>query len=321
MDPRAKLFLLLEANLLLFCHVNTRTEALLTALFLLPLFLSGRIRSGVRFTLIYGALLALSLIEPPTEGRGAWLAIFPMIFLLPLFLSGRIRSGVRFTLIYGALLALSLIEPPTEGRGAWLAIFPMIAVGIRMLLPCLITGAFAFTTTSPGEFTAALRRMHVPEAVIIPCIVVIRFFPTLREDYRHIRNAMALRGIPSGGGSPLRHPAQSLEYIIVPLLMNATVVAQDLSVAAMTKGLGNPGRHTSMGSPLRHPAQSLEYIIVPLLMNATVVAQDLSVAAMTKGLGNPGRHTSMTDIRIGIPDWAIMILCALPLILFLTGVL
>ena len=141
----------------------------------------------------------------------------------------------------------------------------MIAVGIRMLLPCLITGAFAFTTTSPGEFTAALRRMHVPEAVIIPCIVVIRFFPTLREDYRHIRNAMALRGIPSGGGSPLRHPAQSLEYIIVPLLMNATVVAQDLSVAAMTKGLGNPGR-----------------------------------------------HTSMTDIRIGIPDWAIMILCALP---------
>ena len=227
LDPRAKLFLLLEANLLLFCHVNTRTEALLTAL-----------------------------------------------FLLPLFLSGRIRSGVRFTLIYGALLALSLIEPTTEGRGAWLAIFPMIAVGIRMLLPCLITGALAFTTTSPGEFTAALRRMHVPEAVIIPCIVVIRFFPTLREDYRHIRNAMALRGIPSGGGSPLRHPAQSLEYIIVPLLMNATVVAQDLSVAAMTKGLGNPGR-----------------------------------------------HTSMTDIRIGIPDWAIMILCALPLILFLTGVL
>lgn len=46
-----------------------------------------------------------------------------------------------------------------------------------------------------------------------------------------------------------------------------------------------------------------------------------AVAAMTKGPGNPGRHTSMTDIRIGIPDWAIMILCALPLILFLTGVL
>ena len=199
LDPRTKLFLLLESNLLLFCHVTTQTEALLTGL-----------------------------------------------FLLLLFLSGRIRSGLRFALIYGVLLALSLIEPPVEGPAAWLAVIPMLAVGIRMLLPCLITGALAFTTTSPGEFTAALRRMHVPEAIVIPCIVVIRFFPTLREDYRHIRNAMALRGIPSGNGSMLRHPAQSLEYIIVPLLMNATVVAQDLAAAAMTKGLGALGRHTSM---------------------------------------------------------------------------
>ena len=227
LDPRTKLFLLLEANLLLFCHVNTQTEALLTG-----------------------------------------------CFLLLLFLSGRTRSGIRFALIYGALLALSLIEPPAGGRGAWLSIIPMLAVGIRMLLPCLITGALAFTTTSPGEFTAALRRMHVPEAIVIPCIVVIRFFPTLREDYRHIRNAMALRGIPSGDGSMLRHPAQSLEYIIVPLLMNATVVAQDLAAAAMTKGLGAPGR-----------------------------------------------HTSMTELRVGLLDWTTMALCALPLMLFLAGVL
>lgn len=199
LDPRAKLFLLLEANLLLFFHVGTPTEAVLTAL-----------------------------------------------FIVPLLLAGRVRSAVRFAVVYAALLGLSLIETPTSGGWAWLAIVPMLAVGIRMLLPCLITGAYAFTTTSPGEFTAALRRIHAPEAVVIPCIVVIRFFPTLREDYRHIRDAMALRGIPSGGGSPLRHPAQSLEYIIVPLLMNANTVAQDLSVAALTKGLGNPGRHTSM---------------------------------------------------------------------------
>lgn len=198
-DPRTKLVLLLEANLLLFLHVDTRTEALLTAL-----------------------------------------------FVAPLILAGRLRSTVRFAVIYTALLGLGMVEPPTDGRWAWLAIVPMLAVGIRMLLPCLITGAYAFTTTSLGEFTAALRRIHVPEAVIIPCIVVIRFFPTLRRDYRHIRDAMALRGIPTGGGSLLRHPAQSLEYVIVPLLMNATVVAQDLSVAALTKGLGGPGRHTSM---------------------------------------------------------------------------
>lgn len=90
-----------------------------------------------------------------------------------------------------------------------------------------------------------MRRMHVPEAVVIPCVVVIRFFPTIAEDYRQICNAMALRGIASGGWGIVRHPAQSLEYILIPLLMNATNVAQDLSVAALTKGLGREGEHTS----------------------------------------------------------------------------
>lgn len=216
LDPRTKLALLLEANLLLFFHVDVLTEALLAAL-----------------------------------------------FLLPLFLAGKTRPGVRFAVVYAALLALGFVQAPTSGDWTWLNVVPMLAVGLRMLLPCLITGAYAFTTTTPGEFTAALRRVHAPEAVIIPCMVVIRFFPTLREDYRHIRNAMALRGVPSGGGSLLRHPAQSLEYIIVPLLMNATTVAQDLSVAALTKGLGNPGAHTSM-SDIRMTACDWGYTAVCL---------------------------------------------------------
>jgi len=55
---------------------------------------------------------------------------------------------------------------------------------------------------------------------------------------------MALRGLASGRLALLRHPAQSLEFVLVPLLMNATIVSRDLSVAALTKGLGRPGRHT-----------------------------------------------------------------------------
>lgn len=49
---------------------------------------------------------------------------------------------------------------------------------------------------------------------------------------------------PAAGGWFVTRP-QSLEYILIPLLMNATNVAQDLSVAALTKGLGREGEHTS----------------------------------------------------------------------------
>lgn len=199
MDPRAKLYLLLLANLMLFFHVGTGVEAVAVSLFLLLFFLSGRIRSGIRLAVLYFGLLAIDLWAVPHAGKG----------ILMNFLS-------------------------------------LISVGVRMMLPCIITGAYAFTTTTVGELTCALRRMHVPESVIIPCAVVVRFFPTVKEDYRQIRAAMALRGIAEGKAALLRHPAESLEYILMPLLMNGNNVAQDLSVAALTKGIGLPGTHTCM---------------------------------------------------------------------------
>ena len=52
--------------------------------------------------------------------------------------------------------------------------------------------------------------------------------------------------LTAGRGALLRHPVQSLEYILMPLLMNSNNVAQDLSAAALTKGIGLPGRHTCM---------------------------------------------------------------------------
>ena len=196
LDPRAKLYLLLLANLMLFFHVGTAAEAITT---------------------------------------GLCLALF--------FLSGRMKSGVRLSVLYFGLLAVDLLVVPHAGEGVLLNLVSLLAVGVRMMLPCIITGAYAFTTTSIGELTAALRKMHVPEGVVIPCAVVVRFFPTVGEDYRHIRAAMALRGIAAERGGLLRHPVQSLEYILMPLLMNSSNVAQELSAAALTKGLGLPGRH------------------------------------------------------------------------------
>lgn len=67
-----------------------------------------------------------------------------------------------------------------------------------MMMPCFITGAYALSTTRVSEFVCAPRRMRVPESAAIPCMVVIRFFPTIGRDYRRTRDAMALRGLASG---------------------------------------------------------------------------------------------------------------------------
>lgn len=156
MDPRAKLYLLLLANLMLLFHVGTGAEAAATAL-----------------------------------------------CLLLFFLSGKARAGVRLSVLYFGLLAVDLFVVPRAGESVLLNLLSLVSVGVR-------------------------------------------FFPTVGEDYRHIRAAMALRGIAAGRGALLRHPVQSLEYILMPLLMNSNNVAQDLSAAALTKGIGLPGRHTCM---------------------------------------------------------------------------
>ena len=141
--------------------------------------------------------------------------VMVVLFLLPLLAAARWRTALNFGVTYAVLTTLGLLDPDTLGL-PWLHVVSALAVGVTMMLPCSIT-----------------------------CVVVIRFFPTIAEDYRQIRNAMALRGISSGGWGIVRHPTQSLEYILIPLLMNATNVAQDLSVAALTKGLGREGEHTS----------------------------------------------------------------------------
>ena len=230
MDPRAKLYLLLLANLMLLFHVGTGAEAAATALCLLLFFLSGKARAGVRLSVLYFGLLAVDLFVVPRAGESVLLSPF-------------------------------------------LNVVALFSVGIRMMLPCIITGAYAFSTTTVGELTAALRRMHLPESIIIPCAVVVRFFPTVGEDYRHIRAAMALRGIAAGRVALLRHPVQSLEYILMPLLMNSNNVAQDLSAAALTKGIGLPGRHTCM-TELRLTAWDFLYpalCTLPLLWKAVTL--------------------------------------------------
>ncbi len=197
LDPRAKLYLLLLSNLLLFFHVGMIVEVVVVTVLLITLCAAGRYVAGVRMAVIYVLLLA-----------GTWISL--------------------------------------TADNMWLHMLGLLSVGLRMIMPCLIAGVYAFTTTSVSEFVCVMRRMRVPETLIIPCVVCIRFFPTIRLNYRRIRRAMALRGIAREPFALVCHPARTLEYILMPLLMNATSVAQDLSIAALTKGLGLDNTHTCM---------------------------------------------------------------------------
>ncbi|MDO5718586.1 MAG: energy-coupling factor transporter transmembrane component T [Tissierellia bacterium] len=93
------------------------------------------------------------------------------------------------------------------------------------------------TTTMP-EFSLALEKMKVPLGIQIILLVMIRYFPTIRVEFKSILNAMKLRGVNFSPVGFIKHPVKTVEYIYVPLVYSLIKTGDELTIAALTRGLG-----------------------------------------------------------------------------------
>ena len=89
---------------------------------------------------------------------------------------------------------------------------------------------------------SSMQKMHVPDGITIALAVVMRFFPTIKEEYSSISDAMKMRGISFGGGNA----AKMIEYRMIPLLFSCVNIGDELSAAAITRGLGGKVKRTSV---------------------------------------------------------------------------
>ncbi len=149
-------------------------------------------------------------------------------------------------LIYGAIcLVMLFIEgfviPNTQGMLNLVIVFTTGT--FSRFLAGMAFAYYVFVSTTVSEFVTAMKHMHLPDQITIPLSVMFRFFPTLGEESKAINNAMRMRGIGWNGskGGVLSH----LEYVIVPLMMSTLRIGDELSAAAITKGLdvGRPRTH------------------------------------------------------------------------------
>lgn len=111
------------------------------------------------------------------------------------------------------------------------------------MFAAFIAAGFALDVHQLG---AALTQVHAPRWVYVPIMVVARFFPMAVSDLRAIVEAMSLRGLTPGPAAALRHPLQLGEYVVIPFLASAARVADELSAAAIIKGLGSSPHRTSV---------------------------------------------------------------------------
>ena len=181
-------------------------------------------------------LLVLANIVAFTQ-HSVWVEITWVIFLLLLIVAcGCQKSAGKLAIAFGICLALQYYVFP-NGPKILASSFTIIVSYARKIFPCLIVGTMVLQKTPVRELMVALRKWHITQGLIIPLSVTVRYFPALKEETGYIRDAMKLRNI---------HGVQKIECLLVPTMISATTTAEELSAAAVTRGIENPAPKTSM---------------------------------------------------------------------------
>lgn len=168
----------------------------------------------------------------------------PLLTLIPILLLaiyGKTKMAIGLTIMYLFCIFshdLFYFVPTFSLAGT---IIRLLSGLFSWMIPCLMMGYILVFTTKVSEFIAAMEKLHISIKIIVPFAVMFRFFPTIREEYRSIQDAMKMRGIGFRKG-----PIAALEYRMVPLITSVVKIGDELSAAAMTRGLGGPIRRTNV---------------------------------------------------------------------------
>ncbi|MCR5116183.1 MAG: energy-coupling factor transporter transmembrane protein EcfT [Lachnospiraceae bacterium] len=187
-------------------------------------------------------LIAINVVMMTGKITGIFVPIRIILTLIPLLLMIR-EKWYRSSLLYFlAYLYVFLLEGYTlQDIPKVPLIILLFTTGlISRFLAGLMMAYYMMKTTTVSEFVTAMERMHIPKVVVIPFAVMFRFFPTIKEEWQDIKNAMKMRGIGLAG----RNPLDVLEYVMVPILMSVSRIADELTAASMTKCLSVDGKRS-----------------------------------------------------------------------------
>ena len=121
----------------------------------------------------------------------------------------------------------------------WSANMVMGAVAALKLLT-LATVFFAFfATTTPEDLGNALIKIGVSYSIAFVLSTSLQFVPIIGRKAKNVMDAQRTRGIPlRPGWSALRYyPA-----LLIPLLIQAFQLAEELAESMASRGFGRPGR-------------------------------------------------------------------------------
>ena len=200
------------------------------------LWLDPRTKILLLLLCIFSAMMAPSLLYE--------LGLVVLIGLLGVCF-GKWKYAWKGVLFYALIVLLTIWIMDTM-TGTWRTMFIAFLGLFYKVYPCGMLSGIVISTTKVSEFLSAMNRIHAPQKLVIPLAVMLRYIPTIQEDWRFIKDAMRMRDVSPSLKGFLTHPGITVECIYVPLMMAASKAADELSIASITRGIENPKPRTCL---------------------------------------------------------------------------
>lgn len=146
--------------------------------------------------------------------------------------------------VFGVLIFLAALGLLTAGIFYFRVLTDgssFIGMGLVFMIlkfgPFFAMMVFLYRIINTSLLLRTLEQMKMPAQILIPLGVTLRFMPSFAKEFRHIRDAMAFRGISFSIASVLTRPFSVMEFILIPLLMRSLFIGEELSRAAITRGI------------------------------------------------------------------------------------
>ena len=130
-------------------------------------------------------------------------------------------------------------------HSAFFSVIGILAFIVQRIIPFMLLGTVIQKQKNISEITTALERMNLPKSIILSIAVMFRYFPSIKDDLFIIIDAMKLKGLYTSKRAALIHPIRTMEFVLVPMLFKSLKTAEELSCAALVKGIENTGHKTS----------------------------------------------------------------------------
>ena len=171
--------------------------------------------------------------------------ILLLICNIYLITSKAYRECVLYSVIYIIIAGLMFYIHHIPNTTVALTIVS-ISYFVQKFVIAMMMIEFLKRKTSMPYVISAMQTMKFPNAVAIPFIVILRYMPTLREDYGYLKDSLKIRGIRTSGIEFFIHPIRSLEFMIVPILFRSIRVAEELSTSVLLRGIENYKNRTNI---------------------------------------------------------------------------